>query len=280
MRDKKKWNEKPAADNKDYPGESMKTTTDFRRFSSFTLIELLVVIAIIAILASMLLPALGKARTKAQITTCLGNIKQLNYFIIQYEMDFDDNTLRVSMPFSHTAAERPGTWTTQPWSKLIVPYMNVNLTQVASGNPTHDMLPQAQRRGIVKCPAAGNNIAYIGFPHYGMPGQLSTDATYKMPAVVSRIKNAAGRVRILDTVYMTDSSLHWPDQSGPYASGDTIYTGSTICSSWGNAISRNRHQQSTNIAFVDGHAANVGYSELQRHANRGFTLNNMLWYVE
>src|SRR5690348_13011228 len=67
-----------------------KASKHSRGKDGFTLVELLVVIAVVAILAGLLLPALAKAKARAQTVQCLNNIKQLQLVWHLYASDNDD----------------------------------------------------------------------------------------------------------------------------------------------------------------------------------------------
>jgi len=207
----------------------------------FTLIELLVVIATIAILAALLLPALSKAKARAQQTDCLNKLKQWDLAVLLYKDDHEDLLPREKcVTGTHTWSDIAATSASDVWFNILPP---LYFGQPGADAFAADPQPFHSSKNVFHCPSAKLPLGNVN-PIFSLVAnsKLKSSPDPLESANFNCIQDYSGTVLFLDAGV--------PGEQKIYASQNN-YNGQP--SAWANRLS-GRHNNGANLAFADGHA--------------------------
>ena len=213
-----------------------------RKAAAFTLIELLVVIAIIGILAGMLLPALAKAREKANLAKCTSNMHQWALAINMYCDDWTDY-----YPYDGDYNNPPGALgNTGAWFNVLAPYIGqqplANLYTL--GKTDESKFPTVRNPNVYVCPSGTNknptvNIGQAVF-YYSLNVCLHKESDTSVRFRRDRMTSPASSI-----VFCEEVEDNFPETSGGY---DFV----------------TRHNGGSNFVFGDGHVEWVNFAQFCR----------------
>jgi prepilin-type N-terminal cleavage/methylation domain-containing protein/prepilin-type processing-associated H-X9-DG protein len=216
------------------------------RIHAFTLLELLTVIAIIAVLASLVLPALAKARAAVNKTVCLSKMRQWGVAMGSYISDYDEFLPRDNVVPNINqwvdALVNPSTGSTGVWYNALVQYMDCK--PVSAYAPTYaDQMEFYKRASMFHCPSARFTVAPAAYPQFSMAMNSKLIST-AVPRVMSSLIQDPSR-----TPYFMESGVLGEKK---FDEKQSTYNGQPHA--FASRFS-GRHSNSGVLAFADGHAA-------------------------